>query len=132
VTLACGDVAGCPSCSSTFCSTKQRQFSAANTRQLELHPDDQVEVYVHPGKALLAGFMVLIFPLLLFILGFAAAGRLLGLASEAARVGIGGAALAAGFGGVFLYNRGRGARSMPSVLRRVAGDGNSGSGRPQA
>jgi len=120
VTLACLDIAGCKSCSGSFCSTKQRRFTAENTKHLELEPNDQVEVFIHPGKAVLAGFMVLIFPLILFILGFEAAGRFLGMASEAARAGVGALALAVGFGGVFLYNRGRGARSMPSVLRRVS------------
>jgi sigma-E factor negative regulatory protein RseC len=120
VTLSCTDAAGCTSCSSAFCGTKQRSFSAENTKDIELHPNDEVEVYVHPGKAVLAGFMVLIFPLVMFILGFEVAGRFLGMASEAARAGVGALALAGGFGAVFLYNQGRGARSMPEVMRRVS------------
>lgn len=123
VTLACPDADTCKACSSSFCSTKQRRFSAENTNHLELRPDDEVEVFVHPGKAVLAGFMVLILPLLLFILGFDLAGRVLGIVSEAGRAGVGALSLAVGFGAVYLYNRGRGGASMPSVLRRVTGDG---------
>jgi len=120
VTLACSDAAGCKVCSSSFCSTKQRSFDAENTNDLDLNPNDEVEVFVHPGKAILAGFMVLIFPLLLFIGGFVASGQWLGITSDAARVGIGGLALAVGFAAVYLYNRRRGNSQLPSVLRRVS------------
>lgn len=120
VVLFCATTGGCKSCSSAFCTTRQRTFTAENTKQLDLKADDEVEVYVHPGKAVLAGFMVLIFPLVMFILGFEVAGRFLGMVSEAARAGVGALALAGGFGGVFLYNRGRGARAMPQILRRVS------------
>ena len=122
VTLACADGDTCKACSSAFCSTKQRRFSAENTNHIELSPNDEVEVFVHPGKAILAGFMVLILPLLLFIVGFDLAGRFLGIGSEAGRAGVGALSLAVGFSGVYLYNRGRGGESMPSVLRRAAGD----------
>jgi sigma-E factor negative regulatory protein RseC len=120
ITLACPDSAACKSCAASFCSTKERRFSARNVHHIDLNPNDEVEVFIHPGKAILAGFMVLIFPLLMFILGFEVAGRFLGFVSEAARAGIGGAALAVGFGAVFLYNRRRGNAQMPSVLRRVS------------
>ncbi|MFO8065849.1 MAG: SoxR reducing system RseC family protein [Spirochaetota bacterium] len=121
VTLSCSDLAGCKACSGSFCGTKQRSFDAANTNNLDLNPNDEVEVFVHPGKAILAGFMVLIFPLVLFVGGFLASGPWLGVTSEAARVAVGGGALVAGFAAVYRYNRRHGNSQMPSVLRRVSG-----------
>lgn len=121
VTLACADPAACKSCSASFCSTKTRSFNAENVRHIDLSPNDEVEVFIHPGRAILAGFMVLIFPLLLFMGGFIAAGEWLGITSEAARAGFGASALAMGFGGVFLYNKRHGNRQMPEILRRVSG-----------
>ncbi|MFP4011452.1 MAG: SoxR reducing system RseC family protein, partial [Spirochaetaceae bacterium] len=120
VRLACTDDTACRSCSSSFCSIKQRQFNAENSRGLSLSPNDEVEVFIHPGKAVFAGFVVLILPLLLFVLGFVAAGPLLGLVSETARAGIGALALAIGFAGVFLRYRGGGKNALPTVVRRVS------------
>lgn len=112
-TLECFDHQGCASCGSAFCNVKARTYAATVGEGLEVRPGDQVEVFVPPARAIVAGFAVLIFPLLLFIAAYLAFGF---LDSEPARVGTGLAGLAAGFGIVYLAGRGR-RKELPTVVR---------------
>ncbi len=107
---ACG---GCTACGGIFGPAKPQTLRAGNPRHLSLHAGDLVEVGFAPGKAVGAGFMVLILPLALFIGAFAAAGAM-GVTSEPLKVVAGVCALAAGFGIAFLHGRSK--SSLPEVV----------------
>ncbi|MFP4431044.1 MAG: SoxR reducing system RseC family protein [Spirochaetaceae bacterium] len=117
VILACQSQ-GCKSCSSMFCASggDRREFTAVNPRGVALKTADEVEFYVEPGRAILAGFLVLVMPLLAFAAAYFAVGGLLEEPSEQVRVlsGLGGLFL--GFGVAYLLGR-RGSR-YPVVLAR--------------
>lgn len=105
VILAC-ESQGCKSCSSMFCKPgDRREFPAVNPKGLPLHRSDEVEFYVQPGRAILAGFVVLVMPLIAFALAYFAAGVLFSEPTEQVRVlsGLGG--LFAGFGFAYLLGR---------------------------
>ena len=75
--------AGCSSCAgNSFCNVKAHTYTALNPQKLELEPGDEVEVFLPPGKTIFSGFLVLIFPLILFIAGFLLTGALVEGAGE--------------------------------------------------
>jgi positive regulator of sigma E activity len=120
VTLICGSVEMCRSCTANaFCSAKTREVSALNRRNLPLHKGDTVEFFLPPGRTILAGFVVLMLPLLTFILAFFAAGSLMPDSSEGTRALFGLLGLAGGFGFAFLYNAVGRQRNLPEILRRI-------------
>ncbi len=115
VILACRSQ-GCKSCSSMFCKSgvEGREFTAINPRGVSLHTADEVEFYVEPGRAILAGFLVLVMPLIAFAAAYFAVGGLFDEPSEQVRV-------LAGLGGLFLgfwvaYLLGRRNTRYPVVL----------------
>ena len=117
VYLACDDSAceACPA-SKAFCNPKTREFTAANSKRLDLRPTQMVEVFVHPGKAIWAGFTVLMLPLLLFAGGYFLGAQLLGSGNELASVVFGLFGLAVGFGLSYVYHRMRRGKDMPEIL----------------
>ena len=120
VTLVCGTDAGCTNCKAgSLCSAKTREVSAVNRRGITLHQGDTVEFFLPPGRTILAGFIVLILPLITFIAAFLAAGTLFPESGEGLRALIGLGGLAAGFGIGFLYNVFTKKKSVPEILRRL-------------
>jgi positive regulator of sigma E activity len=116
VTLEMGSLAACGGCSACglFGPRRPQTLRAANNRGLDLQPGDIVEVGFSGGKAVRAGFLVLILPLILFLGAFAAVGSL-GVTSEPLKVLAGLLGLAAGLGLAFL--RGRSHADLPEVTR---------------
>ena len=105
VILACRSQ-GCKTCSSMFCKPGNRQeFEAVNPKGLDIHRSDEVEFYVQPGRAILAGFIVLVMPLIAFALAYFGAGLLAPEPSEQVRVlsGLGGLLL--GFGAAYMAGK---------------------------
>ena len=96
---------------------RQRLIETKNTRSLLLRPGDRVEYFVAPGKAIKAGFLVLIVPILAFFLFHFLVGAIWRHAGETARIlaGVGGIAL--GFFSNFLL-RSR-IREFPEITRIV-------------
>jgi sigma-E factor negative regulatory protein RseC len=120
VKLICGANEACRSCkANSLCSSKSREVSAVNRKGLSISKGDTVEIFIPPGKTIFAGFVVLIFPLLTFILAFVVAGRLFPGVGEGlqALAGLGG--LAAGFSLSFLYNGLTKKKNVPIITRRV-------------
>ncbi len=107
---ACG---GCTACGA-FVQSSPQILRAGNPRGISLRPGDVVEVGFAPGKAVRAGFMVLILPLLLFLAAFAAAGAL-GVQGDPLKVLAGVGGLAIGFGIAWL--RGRSGGNLPEIVR---------------
>jgi len=74
---------------------RERSFAARNTRGVDLAPGDRVEYFIAPGKAIKAGFFVLMVPILIFFLFYFLTGVIWTGAGETARV-------LAGLGGIVL------------------------------
>ena len=69
VTLGC-ITTSCKACSgSSFCNIQGKTFTAINPEKLSIKVGDTVDVYLPPGKTIFSGFMILIFPLILFLAG---------------------------------------------------------------
>ncbi len=128
--LGCSDVEGCKSCASSFCSVKERVFEAVNPKDINIREGDVVEVYLAPGKAVTAGFLVLIVPLMLFAAAYLIAGRLFTEASEGIRAVSGLIGLAVGFALSFTYSKKRKAASMPAIVSVYENNGDSSKGGP--
>jgi positive regulator of sigma E activity len=107
------DCAVCGGCSGK--EPKASMISAANPRNFPLAAGDEVVVYLSPWKAIKAGFTVLIFPLVLFLLLFLIAGRWLGISSEGVKVLFGLAGLAGGFALSYLLKRRKGRTDLPEI-----------------
>ncbi|MBN2552692.1 MAG: SoxR reducing system RseC family protein [Spirochaetales bacterium] len=80
---------------SIFAVRKERMFVVRNTRSLVLKTGDRIEYFIAPVKAVKAGFLVLIVPILAFFLFYYLTGLLWKGSGENARVlaGVGGIAL---------------------------------------
>lgn len=64
-----------------FWNIKTRDFKAVNPENILLSPGDIVEFFIPEGKTILASFIVLILPVIVFILSFLIT-SLLGLSSD--------------------------------------------------
>ncbi len=103
ITVACNSSA-CESCAAgALCSTKGKTFTARNSGRNSVEKGDTVELYLPPGKTLLAGFVALMVPLLMFPVGYYIAVALLPDAGELVQIliGIGGIALGFLISGIF-------------------------------
>ncbi len=112
--LRCSNEA-CDSCSTLYCKPDTRTFPARNGTGSELKLFDEVEVYADPRRSILAGFHVLVVPLLLFGAGVMIGTRLPVVLPELASVLLGFAGL--GFG--FLLARLRYRSGRPQELPEV-------------
>ena len=120
VVIGCGDAGACKSCGgSAFCSVKERTFKAANSNNLDLKEGDEVSVFLPPGQTVLAAFMVMILPLLLFILFFIIGGRIFPSLSEGIKVLFGLVGLAGGFLISFIYSRLTRKTRVPVITGRI-------------
>ncbi len=115
ITVKAREHQGCRNCSSSFCSIQTREIQALNRDGLDLRPGDVVDLFLPSGKVVIAGFMVLIFPLLLFFAAYGLGG-LLGIASDTARAFLGAAGLLAGISISYLLFRRNRERDYPIVL----------------
>jgi positive regulator of sigma E activity len=90
--VGCDHETNCGSCG----SRKERLFAARNPQSLAIKTGDRVEYFIAPGKAVKAGFLVLIVPILAFFLFYYLSGILWPVAGETAKVlaGVGGIAMA--------------------------------------
>jgi len=120
IILSCSSLSGgCKSCSgNSFCSTNGKVFSALNGDNIDLKSGDTVEIFLPPGRTIFAGFMVLIFPLLSFILFFIT-GSWLFKGSEGIAVLFGILGLAAGFGITFQYNKISKQNNTPQITKLI-------------
>lgn len=117
-TLIRGVVTGCGG--SCTCGGEKHPYEAVVAPSLNVSVGDKVMVHFPSGQTMLSGFMVTIFPLLLFIAGFYLSGRLLGVSGEGIKALWGLLGLAVGVGLCFLYGRLRkGERGMPHVVELI-------------
>ncbi len=120
VTLSCSALSGgCKSCkANSFCSVNGHTFDALNRGKLNLKSGDLVEIYLPTGRTLFSGFMVLIFPLLLFLVFFLI-GSTIFKQSEGINTLLGVAGLAAGFAITAVYNKVSRKKNTPRVTKRL-------------
>lgn len=119
VTIKCGKPGQCKACSSSFCNIKTREFRALNSSFLELKNGDEVEVYISPARTIAYSFMVLIFPLIMFIAGYYLANVFFGISSEGLRALAGLSGMAAGFILSFIFNYTQKNRNLPVVAEKL-------------
>ncbi|MFP4619607.1 MAG: SoxR reducing system RseC family protein [Spirochaetaceae bacterium] len=121
ITLMCGAGEACRSCkANSFCASKTREVSAINQKGIPLNRGDKVEFFIPPGRTILAGFVVLIVPLIIFILAFLAAGEVLPSAGEGLQALFGIFGLAIGFGFSFIFNKIAKDKNLPRILRKIS------------
>ncbi len=120
VTLSCSALSGgCKNCkANSFCSVNGHTFDALNREKLNLKSGDLVEIYLPTGRTLFSGFMVLIFPLLLFLVFFLIGSAVL-KQSEGFNTLFGVAGLAAGFAITAAYNKISKKKNTPRVTKRL-------------
>ncbi len=110
----------CSSCAgNSFCNVKAHTYTALNPQKIEIKPGDEVEVFLPPGKTIFSGFLVLIFPLILFIAGFLLTGVFIDGAGEGIQALGGFLGLSAGFGLGFLFGRLKKRQFMPTIQKKV-------------
>ena len=97
ITLCFTEHEGCKECSSSFCSIKEKLFTAANPKNLNLEEGMLVKVYLEPKRTIAFSSLVLIVPLLLFVLFYIGSQRFFSLKSEILEIGVGVCGLALGF-----------------------------------
>ena len=100
------------------CGISEHTYTARNDEGLELHPGDIVEVFLPPGKTIIAAFNIMILPLLLFLAFFLFASRVLGISSEGVNVLIGLLGLGLGLGGNLIYGKLRSEKSLPQITAK--------------
>ena len=116
ITLGC-TTGACGNCSAgSLCNIKERLIQAVNKDHLDLQVGDVATIYLPPGKTVFSAFMVMIFPLLMFVLAFQLGEKLLGLSGEAQKSLLGLAGLAAGFGISFLWGKIVGKKQYPEII----------------
>lgn len=120
--VECGcTTAGCSDCSgNSFCNVKGHSFTATNPKNIPLSEGDLIEVFLPPGKTVFSGFMVLIFPLILFFLGFVLTGTIVTDAGEGIKALGGFIGLAAGFGIGYLFGKINKKKYMPIVEKKIS------------
>ena len=117
VTVMCTTEA-CSNCQAgAFCSTKGKTFTAHNDTGIPLHTGDTVELYLPPGKTIIAGFIALLVPILLFPVGYYLPSLVSHDIAEWVRIiaGIGGIAL--GFGISRTFSRLKSREYTPQITR---------------
>jgi len=118
VTLSCADLSGgCKSCkASSFCSVANHTFNAVNRKNIDLKSGDLVEIHLPTGRTIFSGFMVLIFPLILFIIFYLAGSHLFSL-GEGISTFLGISGLAVGFGITAFYNKINKLQNTPNITK---------------
>ena len=114
IVVGCVRDGGCTNCSSAFCSGDESLFEADNPKSLIIEPGDRVEIYLSTKNTVVAGFVVLILPLVLFAIGYLIASKLKLADGLSALFGLIG--LCTGF--ALAYFKGRAARdkNLPAII----------------
>lgn len=118
VTLSCADLSGgCENCkANSFCSVADHTFEAVNRKNIDLKSGDLVEIHLPTGRTIFSGFMVLIFPLILFIIFYLIGSHLFSL-GEGISTFLGISGLAAGFGITAFYNKKNKVQNTPNITK---------------
>ncbi len=121
VVVECNENHDCHSCTQCDKGKNGRSMQAVDRSGVSLSEGDLVEVYLPPGKAIKASFIVLIFPLILFILFYYAVSRLLPEVHEAVPVLSGFVGIAVGFALNILFRNKT--KDLPIITRKIEDNG---------
>ena len=113
--------AECGSCTHCTLGKEKQETSveARNLNALSLKIGDTVEIFLSPWKAIKAGFLILIMPLLLFFILYLFGKHLLGIESETANIFLGISGIAIGFLINILIKRFQRRPDLPDITRIV-------------
>lgn len=117
ITIQCKPSAACHSCNSGMCEVKDRELTARNSRKIMLSEGDYAEIFLPSSQILVAGFQVLIMPLILFFLFYFTAKLGFGVTKEGFLVLIGLVGLLIGF--LVTYRIGRSNAGLPEVVKKL-------------
>ncbi len=120
ISVTCGKPEHCKSCAaaSLFCNVKTKEFKALNSNNLDIKTGDDVEIYVSPSKTIGYSFSILIFPLIMFFIGYYLIAKLTNTLSDGVKIIGGFAGLAAGFAIAFLYNSFTKKQKYPVITKK--------------
>ncbi len=96
-----------------FCNTKGKRFEAWNKTHLSVQTGQSVQIYLKPSRTIAGTLITLIFPLILFPIGYQLA--LLAGFSEGASFLTALASIGLGLLGVWFYFKGSQKRYLPTV-----------------
>ena len=102
-----------------FCSVKGKTFIATNSNDLPLNTGDEVELYLPPGKTVFSGFITLLFPLLLFPLGYYLPSLLSSDPTELIKAMCGLIGIVLGFVIGRIFSQVKGKEYMPTITRTI-------------
>jgi positive regulator of sigma E activity len=111
ITSSCSSCAG-----NSFCNVQGKTFTAINPKRFPIHAGDTVEVYLPPGKTIASGFMILMFPLLLFLAGLLGIRFFVPGSSEGLQALGGFLGMAVGFMIGYLFGRIKNASYQPVIV----------------
>ena len=115
----------CENCSgNSFCNVKEKTFTAANPKNLDIHKGDTVDVYLPPGKTIISGFMILMLPLALFLGGLIGTRWLVPDSGEGFQALGGFIGMAVGFLIGYLFGQAKKHKYQP-IITSVHGTGDS-------
>ncbi len=118
--LSCGTPSACKGCAAgSFCKSRDREIEALNLHHIDIQTGDEVEIFLPPGRTIFSGFVVLIFPLLTFILGYISTASIIPGSGEGIAAVFGLIGLAVGFGMSYLYNKVTRNKNFPEVVRKL-------------
>ena len=121
ITVTCGKSEHCKTCpaSKMFCNIKKKEFKALNTNDLDIKTGDRVEIYISPAKTIVYSFSILIFPLIMFIVGFYLTASLVNTLSDGIKILGGFVGLASGFAIACLYNYLTAKQKYPVIMTKL-------------
>ena len=108
----------CDSCAKLF-GRKQAVFEARKPEGLDVSPGDVVEIYMSPWKAIKAGFLVLMLPLILFFLFYFIGSSWIAVENESVSILLGVAGIALGFLVNLARKMTRKQQELPEIMRVV-------------
>ncbi|NOY07654.1 MAG: SoxR reducing system RseC family protein [Spirochaetes bacterium] len=117
ITILCSENPYCSSCNACEQSEEGKKLKARNPKDLSISTGDFVEIYLSPGKSILAGFMVFIMPIIMFFIFYYSAIYIVGTKIEAIQILFGLSGIAVGFAANFMYGRIRKDSDLPEITR---------------
>ena len=110
----------CTNChAGAFCSTKGKTFLAKNSKELTLSIGDEVELYLPPGRTILAGVITLMVPLMLFPVGYYLPHLLSTNPSELIKILWGFIGIAGGFMISRIFSKVKANEYSPEITRKI-------------
>ena len=119
IIVSCYSNSDCKNCSACNASGKIREINVLNPKKIALSPGDEVIITLPASQTILSSFLVLIFPLLLFIFSYIISGKING-AEEGIRALFGIAGMFVGFFISFFLSKILKSKFMPYISSKLS------------